>query len=166
MLDGITDSMDVTLSELQELVMDREPWCAAIHGVAKSRTRLSNWTELKVQMLFKLQKKTCLSTKCAMINMILIKQNFVLMLNIYVCMCPKNRLSGVQLFVTLWTIACQAFLSWDSPGKNTGVGCHALLQGIFPTQGLNPYLLRLLHCRQILYHWATGKAPQNILCNT
>ena len=45
-LDGIADSMDVSLGELQELVMAREAWRAVIHGVAKSQTRLSDWTEL------------------------------------------------------------------------------------------------------------------------
>ena len=45
-LDGITDSMDVSLSEFRELVIDRETWRAAIHGVAKSRTRLSDWSDL------------------------------------------------------------------------------------------------------------------------
>ena len=46
---------------------------------------------------------------------------------------------------------------WDSPGKNTGVGCHALLQGIFSTQGSNP---SLPHCRQILYHLSHQRGPR------
>ena len=53
---------------------------------------------------------------------------------------------------TPWTVAHQAPLSMDSPGKNTGVGCHALLQGIFLTKGLNPHLLHVLH-------WQVGSLP-------
>ena len=55
----------------------------------------------------------------------------------------------------LWSHGLQStrlLCPWNFPGKNTGVGCHFLLQGIFPTQGSNSYLLQ---CRHILYHWAT-----------
>ena len=54
-------------------------------------------------------------------------------------------LSHVQLFATLQAVASRLLCPWDSPGKNTGVGCHFLLQGIFPNKELNPCLLCLLH---------------------
>ena len=65
------------------------------------------------------------------------------------CVCV---LSHVQLFATLWTVALQAPLSWDSPSKNTGVDSHSLLQGIFPTQESNLCLLHPLH-------WQAGSLP-------
>ena len=66
------------------------------------------------------------------------------------CTCMLSLFSCVQLFETLWTVAC--FCPWDSAGKNTGVGCHFLLQGIFPTQRSNPHLL-------CLPRWQAGSLP-------
>ena len=71
--------------------------------------------------------------------------------------CAKS-LSCVQLFATLWTEAHQAPLSMGSSRQEYRSGCHALLQGVFLTQGLNLGLMQLLHCRWSLYHSATGKA--------
>ena len=62
--------------------------------------------------------------------------------------CVFSYFSRVCLLVTPWTVAARLLCPWDSPGSNTGVGCHVLLQGIFSTQELK---LRLLHCRWILY---------------
>ena len=74
---------------------------------------------------------------------------FVRVICVFWVLCCAQSLSRVWLFVTLClTIACQLLCPWDPLGKNTWVGCHVLLQGIFPTQGLNP---GLPHCRQILY---------------
>ena len=66
-------------------------------------------------------------------------------------MCAKS-LSFVQLFATLLTVACQAPLSMDFPGKKTGMACHALLQRIFLTWGSNTQLLHIMH-------WQVGSLP-------
>ena len=64
--------------------------------------------------------------------------------------------SVVSDFVTPWTVACRQLCLWDSPGKNTGVGSHSFLQGIFLIQGSNP---GLRHCRQTLYHLSHQGSP-------
>ena len=110
-LDDITDMMDMRLSELWELVMDREAWRATIHGVAKSRTRLSDWTELSVS-----------------------KQSLPQSMKVFEreresCSVVSNSLRPHGLYSP-----------WNFPGQNTGVGSLSLLQAIFPTQGSNPGL--------------------------
>ena len=86
----------------------------------------------------------------------------VLAISVCVCMHALSRFSCVRLFVNQCTVACQAPLSMDFPGKNTGVGCHAFLQVIFPIQGSNLRLLRLLHWWGVLYHSCHLGSPSPI----
>ena len=130
-LDGITDSMHVNLGELWELVMVRETWHAAIHGVAKSRTRLTDWTELKEG------------------NKTYLIMNLYFNFNLSCCLLVTK---SCQTLCDPTDCSQPGSCPWNPPGKNTGVGCHFLFKGIFPTQVLN---LCVLHCRRILYHCAT-----------
>ena len=77
--------------------------------------------------------------------------------SVFISMCSLNSMCAKSscLFVTLWTDPAELLCPWHFPSKNTRVGCRAILQGIFPTQGSK---LHLLHCWRILYHWATREA--------
>ena len=79
----------------------------------------------------------------------------------YVCLVVQ-RLSRVQLLESCGLQPARLLCPWNSPGKNTGVGSHSLLQGIFLIQGSNG---GLLHCRQILYHLSHQEAPMCVYYN-
>ena len=72
-----------------------------------------------------------------------------------------KSLSRARLFATPWIVCTKLLRPWDFQGKSTRVGCHFLLQGIFPTQGLNP---GLSHCRQTLYHLSHQGSPKMSCC--
>ena len=115
---------------------DGGAWWAAIYGVAQSRTRLK-W--LSSVCVFGRGGSVFLeinypSAKCILLLLLLFSHS--------------NESDSLRPHVLY---PARLLCPWDSPGKNTGVGCHLLFQGIFPTQGLNLSLLWLLHCRKILY---------------
>ena len=96
-------------------------------------------------------------------TVILLQSGYILylfFLRLFLCVCVWAQLLNLCLTLLRPHVLepIRLLCPWDFPSENTGVGCHALLQGMFPTVGSNPLLLCLLHCRPVLYCWATGEA--------
>ena len=123
--------------------------CQWIHIHLMSNGHLWNLSSSETKFSFRLPNFTIHAASQA--------KNLVIILTISLLWFSCSVMSNS--FATSWTVAARVLHPWDFPGKNSRVGCHFLLQGIWPAQGLNPHLL---HCRRILLlpsHWRSPTTP-------